>query len=48
MSEVEIQCPECGGLLILDAIEGFKAELWVCLKCDTAFSEIEIRERCGL
>jgi len=46
MSEVEIQCPECGGILFEDASEEFK--LWFCDKCDTVFTETEIRERCGL
>ena len=42
MSEVEIQCPECGGTLV-HAREGM-----ICIDCRNHFSETEIRERCGL
>ena len=47
MSEVEIQCPECGGKLgtILNR------ERWpgmICLECKNYYTEAEIRERCGI
>ena len=42
MSEAEIQCPECGGMLV-HAREGM-----ICIDCRRSFKEEEIRKRCGL
>ena len=43
MSELEIQCPECGTILRFDELEAFH-----CSKCKRFFDEAEIRERCAL
>lgn len=44
MTEVKIQCPECGGLLqFVSTIKEY-----MCKECYRDFTEAEIRERCGL
>lgn len=45
MSEVEIQCPICGGML--QNLHRLLKE-WSCNQCGTAFTEEEIYKRCGL
>ena len=44
MSEVEIQCPECGK--IFTKAQGYD-ELY-CSRCKKFYSEHEIREKCGI
>ncbi len=43
MSEVEIQCPECGTIYFVNTFGQY-----VCGRCNRIFTEEEIRERCGL
>ena len=47
MSEVEIQCPECGGKLAHDS-KYKKISGMFCDKCKNYYTESEVRERCGL
>ena len=47
MSDVQIQCPECGGILK----HLLNRDRWpgmLCLECKNYYIEAEIRERCGL
>ena len=46
MSEVTIQCPECGGILKrkYPMISG----CWKCPNCKEIYTEKDIRERCGI
>lgn len=47
MSEVKIQCPECGG--ILGSVKNrTNDKVMFCLRCNQLYTEAEIRERCGL
>lgn len=49
MSEVQIQCPECGGMIYSGMLENdFSERIYFCNKCDKNFTEAEIRKRCGL
>ncbi|BDI54993.1 MAG: Zn finger protein [Lokiarchaeia virus VerdaV4] len=49
MSEVEIQCPDCGGMLISGMIEtDYDEGHYCCNKCGKIYTEAEIREGCGL
>lgn len=50
MSEVEIQCPECGGMLKHEGrITNFGLIwYWECDECEAKLTEAEIRERCGI
>lgn len=48
-SEVEIQCPECGGLIKKGYQKSvFTKAILYCNKCGRLYKEKEIRERCGL
>ena len=47
MSEVQIQCPECGETLAF-VKEKSNDKVMFCLWCNKFYSETEIRERCGL
>jgi len=44
MSEVKIQCPECGGMIQPFGIW----KMHRCNECKKYYTEEEIRERCGL
>jgi len=41
--DAKIQCPDCGSIFQLDSHGEF-----FCRRCDRIFTEVEIRERCGL
>lgn len=41
-SPINIQCPNCGGLIISDML-GYS-----CNECHTGFNESEIRKRCAI
>jgi phage FluMu protein Com len=43
--QVEIQCPDCGEILIF--IKDHPKAMF-CSKCNRILKEAEIRERCGL
>jgi len=43
MTEVSIQCPNCGGKLYKAPVNSY----W-CADCNTNFKEEEIRKRCGI
>ncbi len=40
---IEIQCPDCGNIFILD-----KRNNYFCENCNRIYNENEIRTRCGL
>jgi len=46
MSEVEIQCPECGGML--KRKYPMVSRIWKCSECGKHYTEEDIRERCGI
>ncbi len=56
MSEIKIQCPECGAMikhlqhtkLSNNGIYSYQNDLWVCNECPALFNEDDIRKRCGL
>jgi len=41
--QIEIQCPDCGNIFILD-----KKKNYFCENCNRIYTEYEIRARCGL
>ena len=44
MSEVKVQCPECGGMIK----PGIEWGMYRCSECHRIYTEGEVRERCGL
>jgi len=46
MSEVEIQCPECGGMISYIYKNGKR--ILHCNDCKIIYDEDKIRERCGI
>ena len=48
MSEVKIQCPECGEILAINKNKVNNDKAMFCIWCNKFYTEAEIRERCGL